>query len=493
MDGTDESAEERRQCVAAAGAIPLLVAALSLNLGHAEVQKYGCAALSHLVRGSGAKAEQRKQEAHGVGAVPLVAAALRAHPQQTDVQKHGCSAMCRIVDGSTAAAAESRRQQAADAGVLPLLVAALRSRPLTAAVQASGCLALGHLAHGEDAAAEARRQSAAAAGAIPLVVMAMRSHAHELDVQSRGCYALSSFLVGRGDAAAAAEARRQQVVGAGAIPLVVAALQVNAQDPYVQRNGCIALGRLAAGVELEAEAGKQVAIEAGAIPLLLSAMRRLHGDAKMQTNGCWVLSRLVEGSGPAADGRRQAAIDAGAMSLVSAALREHEDHHGIQGAVSRLLARLLGLPTDREAWPLTWVTVSEWRGLAEQWTTPLHYLDHLSADAARALLRDGADLHARALTPAGDGAASNTRPSPLDLAEQRRGTAAEGDVVRLVLDAAAPWSPATHALWPPAKRRRAGELLRLGQQLSLLPLFAGEEQACEAPRMHHACRERQYA
>ena len=62
-----------------------------------------------------------------------------------------------------------------------------------------------------------------------------------------------------------------------------------------------------------------------------------------------------------------------------------------------------------------------------------------------------------------------------------------------VLDAAAPWSPATHALWPLAKRRRASELLRLGQQLSLLPLFAGEEQACEAPRMHHACRERQYA
>ena len=88
--------------------------------------------------------------------------------------------------------------------------------------------------------------------------------------------------------------------------------------------------------------------------------------------------------------------------------------------------------------------MSEWRGLAEQWTTPLHYLDHLSADAARALLRDGADLHARSDAPtpaAGDGAASSTasstsRPSPLDLAELRRGTAAEGDVVRLVLDAA---------------------------------------------------------
>jgi len=236
----------------------------------------------------------------------------------------------------------------------------------------------------------------------------------------------------------------------------------------VQRNGCIALGRLAAGVELEAEAGKQVAIQAGAIPLLLAAMRRLHADAKMQTNGCWVLSRLVEGSGAAADARRQAAIDAGAMSLVSAALREHKEHHGIQGAVSRLLARLLGLKTDRDAWPMTWATVLEWCRNALQWTSPLHYLDHLSSGVARALLRDGADLHARAAPGA---------PSPLDLAEQRCGTAAEGAVVRLVLDAARPWSPATHALWPPAKRRRASALLRLGQQLSLLPFFSGEEQA----------------
>ena len=49
VDGTDAAAEERRQQVAAAGAIPLLVAALRFNLDHAEVQKYACAALSHLV------------------------------------------------------------------------------------------------------------------------------------------------------------------------------------------------------------------------------------------------------------------------------------------------------------------------------------------------------------------------------------------------------------------------------------------------------------
>lgn len=339
-------------------------------------------------------------------------------------------------------------------------------------MQASGCLALGHLAHGDDAAAEARRQEAAEAGAIPLVVAAMRAHAHELDVQSRGCYALSSFLVGRGDAAAAAEARRQEVVNAGAIPLVVSALQVNSQDPYVQRNGCIALGRLAAGVEAEAEAGKQAAVQAGAIPLLLSAMRRLDSDAKMQTNGCWVLSRLVEGNGPTADARRQVAVDAGAMSLVSRALREHPHHPGIQGAVSRLLARLLGLPTDREAWPVTWEAVNEWRTQSEGWSTQLHYLDHLSPGCVRELLRAGADIHARpAQQPA--------RPSPLELAQRRRrdGGAPPGSAAAVLLEAAEPWSVESHQLWPAAKRARAVELLHLGHELSQLSFFVGEEQA----------------
>ena len=55
-----------------------------------------------------------------------------------------------------------------------------------------------------------------------------------------------------------------------------------------------------------------------------------------------------------------------------------------------------------------------------------------------------------------------------------------------MLEAAAPWSPATHALWPLAKRRRASELLRLGQQLSLLPFFAGEEQARGTTHARHA-------
>ena len=45
-------------------------------------------------------------------------------------------------------------------------------------------------------------------------------------------------------------------------------------------------------------------------------------------------------------------------------------------------------------------------------------------------------------------------------------TAAGSDAARLVVQAAQPWSPQTHALWPAGGRARAEELVRLGWQLA---------------------------
>ena len=90
------------------------------------------------------------------------------------------------------------------------------------------------------------------------------------------------------------------------------------------------------------------------------------------------------------------------------------------------------------------------------------------AERARALLRDGADLNARA-----DAAG----PTPLSLARalQAAGDAADGSAAQLVLTAAEPWSPRTHALFPAGARAFAAELLLLGHRLSRQPRFEGEE------------------
>ena len=89
-------------------------------------------------------------------------------------------------------------------------------------------------------------------------------------------------------------------------------------------------------------------------------------------------------------------------------------------------------------------------------------------ERARELLRGGADIRA---------AAAAGGPTPLSLAQALRaaGEAAEGSAAGLVLEAAEPWDPRTHALFPAAARAFAIEALLLGLQLSRQPRFAGEE------------------
>ena len=83
----------------------------------------------------------------------------------------------------------------------------------------------------------------------------------------------------------------------------------------------------------------------------------------------------------------------------------------------------------------------------------LHHLEVLTADQARALLRDAADVvHA---------AAGAGGPTPLDRAKElcSTGRADTGSAAHVVLEAGAPWSRQTHKYYPPAARKRATELM----------------------------------
>ena len=103
--------------------------------------------------------------------------------------------------------------------------------------------------------------------------------------------------------------------------------------------------------------------------------------------------------------------------------------------------------------------IAAWLEHSRDWSTPLHHLEIVTAARARALLRAGADL-----------AASRTAggPTPLSLAREldEKGEAPAGSAAALVLLAAAPWGPSTHALWPAPARSHAAALLHLGHQLS---------------------------
>ncbi|EOD36786.1 hypothetical protein EMIHUDRAFT_351844 [Emiliania huxleyi CCMP1516] len=87
------------------------------------------------------------------------------------------------------------------------------------------------------------------------------------------------------------------------------------------------------------------------------------------------------------------------------------------------------------------VDLAAWLVASRGWT-PLAHLETLTAARATSLLRSGASLH-------------EGEPTPL-----RRAAGGAGEAAALVRRAAAPWSPASHSLFPASARERAALLVR---------------------------------
>lgn len=131
--------------------------------------------------------------------------------------------------------------------------------------------------------------------------------------------------------------------------------------------------------------------------------------------------------------------------------------------------------------------------------TSLHNLDQLSPRAVFALLRNGANYNARARIRTRAPSPSSVigldicnkyelfdrpsehpqNPSPLELAHalNRHLQAPPGSPVWLVLQAAKPWSKATHALFPLHGRRHATALATIGSLIARSGRFAGSERS----------------
>ena len=84
--------------------------------------------------------------------------------------------------------------------------------------------------------------------------------------------------------------------------------------------------------------------------------------------------------------------------------------------------------------------LAAWLVASRGWT-PLAHLESLTAARALSLLRSGASLH-------------EGEPTPL-----QRAAGGEGEATALIRRAAAPWSPASHSLFPAAARARASLLV----------------------------------
>merc|ERR1712153_184596 len=94
--------------------------------------------------------------------------------------------------------------------------------------------------------------------------------------------------------------------------------------------------------------------------------------------------------------------------------------------------------------------LAAWLVASRGWT-PLAHLETLTAARATSLLRSGASLH-------------EGEPTPL-----RRAAGGAGEAAALVRRAVAPWSPASHSLFPAAARAYAVMVMRIGYQIAFSP------------------------
>ena len=160
---------------------------------------------------------------------------------------------------------------------LEAVTAVMRAHPLAVCVQQHGCAALGRVCDGTDAAAPARKQRAVAAGAIEAVVAAMHAHPQVVGVQEQACQALGYVCRGTD---AAAPARKQRAVQAGALQAVVAAMRVHPLAVGVQGTGIAALGIACYGTDAAAPARKQRAVELGALDAVVAAVQAHPGGIR---------------------------------------------------------------------------------------------------------------------------------------------------------------------------------------------------------------------
>ena len=167
------------------------------------------------------------------------------------------------------------------------------------------------------------------AGALPTIVAAMKAHADDAYVQAGGCAVIGNTCF-EGGTSAAARVRAQAAMHAGALPTVLAALQAHISNEDVQKTGCMAIACLCSGRDAAGEARMRAALDAGAQQAILAALSAHPGAAGVQDSGFTALANICFRNGDDGDATRQAAANAGALLLVLSGMRLHVEDAEVQ-------------------------------------------------------------------------------------------------------------------------------------------------------------------
>eukprot|EP00443_Scrippsiella_acuminata_P096562 CAMPEP_0115577106 /NCGR_PEP_ID=MMETSP0272-20121206/2901_1 /TAXON_ID=71861 /ORGANISM="Scrippsiella trochoidea, Strain CCMP3099" /LENGTH=943 /DNA_ID=CAMNT_0003011907 /DNA_START=1 /DNA_END=2833 /DNA_ORIENTATION=- len=222
------------------------------------------------------------------GACEAVVAALKRYADDSSFQREACLAIANLARDGTEAL-----QRLLKAGAVVSVVTTLEKAQAQGnmTLQRASSRAVARLSHD----VEGCRPSLVEAGACEAVVSAMRS-CKDSELQGWCCMAVASL--------AGEEVGLRRCVQAGAPALVVSAVRNLAADSFVQKEGCAALGNLAAaGTDVIEELAEE-----GACCWVLRAMVDFGNDQEMLARGCRSVQVLAGGTPPDASPEQQAAI-----------------------------------------------------------------------------------------------------------------------------------------------------------------------------------------
>ena len=300
------------------------VAIMSASRGCRHHQRHGCEGMSRLIAEGGAACAQALLEAGGVG---VIVAALRAFPSDAGLSQAGCCALSGISQGGDACA-----QAVVAAGGAVEVVAALRAHPTDLGVQREGCRALQRIAASGNAACCA--QAVAEAGGAVAAVASLLAHpsdAGEIDTYRSGdtqllvCDYRLSVTVSSVRAGVPHNPARCTEYGDPVDPRtrpMVTDCCFSAPPPIsipagVQKNGCAALGRIAASSSM----GARAVVEAGGAVWVVKALQAHPTDLGVHLAGCAALSFMV------AAGCAQEVAEAGGPVAMVTMMRASADLH----------------------------------------------------------------------------------------------------------------------------------------------------------------------
>jgi len=216
---------------------------------------------------------------------------------------------CKIAESRASLGASERAAMFREGAAMVLCAGMAQYRTSPAAqVAALNCIrALATLSVGKDNCAEL-----VSAGAIAMVVAALEAHGRNGDVQEVGCRTLLRFVLEPGSAA--------RIVAAGGVSVIVAGMWAHAGACGMQEHGCWMLRNLAVD-----PANQAVVAAAGGIEAVVAAMHAHGASAPVLKAACQALWSL------AVDPANQAAVGrAGGVEAIADALRAHPGNARLQ-------------------------------------------------------------------------------------------------------------------------------------------------------------------